>query len=69
MTLGSLFDGIGGWQIAAKRAGVLPIWSSEIEPFPLAVTKKRFPAMLQPTHCRGYENGGSSKCLTDMKSF
>lgn len=47
MTLGSLFDGIGGWQIAAKRAGVLPIWSSEIEPFPMAVTKKRFPATLQ----------------------
>lgn len=47
MTLGSLFDGIGGWQIAAKRAGVLPIWSSEIGPFPLAVTRKRFPATIQ----------------------
>lgn len=45
--LGSLFDGIGGWQLAAQRAGVLPVWSSEIEPFPLAVTKTRFPETLQ----------------------
>ena len=29
MTLGSLFDGIGGWQLAAVHAGVKPIWSSE----------------------------------------
>lgn len=43
LTLGSLFDGIGGWQLAAVRAGVKPIWSSEIEKFPLAVTRKRFP--------------------------
>ena len=42
-TLGSLFDGIGGRQLAAVRAGVKPIWSSEIERFPLAVTKKHFP--------------------------
>ena len=31
MTLGSLFDGLGGWQIAACRAGVKLVWSSEIE--------------------------------------
>ena len=43
LTLGSLFDGLGGWQIAAVRAGVKPIWSSEIEKFPLALTKVRFP--------------------------
>lgn len=43
LTLGSLFDGIGGWQLAAIRAGVKPLWSSEIERFPLAVTKARFP--------------------------
>ena len=43
LTLGSLFDGIGGWQLAAVHAGVKPIWSSEIEKFPLAVTRKRFP--------------------------
>lgn len=43
LTLGSLFDGIGGWQLAAVHAGVKPIWSSEIEKFPLAVTRKWFP--------------------------
>jgi len=45
--MGSLFDGIGGWQLAAKRAGILPLWSSEIEPFPSAVTRIRFPATVQ----------------------
>lgn len=47
LTLGSLFDGIGGWQIAAVKNGVKPIWSSEIEPFPLAVTKLWFPDTVQ----------------------
>lgn len=47
MTLGSLFDGIGGWQIAAVRAGIKPLWSSEIAPFPAAVTAKHFPDTVQ----------------------
>lgn len=47
ITLGSLFDGIGGWQLAAIHAGIKPLWSSEIEKFPLAVTKIRFPGTEQ----------------------
>ena len=47
MTLGSLFDGIGGFCLAGKMAGVKPVWSSEIEPFPVRVTEKRFPDVLQ----------------------
>ena len=47
ITLGSLFDGLGGWQIAAIRNGVKPLWSSEIEAFPMAITKKHFPDTLQ----------------------
>lgn len=43
MTLGSLFDGIGGWLLAARHAGVTPAWSSEIEPFPQSVTARHFP--------------------------
>ena len=43
LTMGSLFDGIGGFPLAFSRAGVKPIWASEIEEFPIAVTKKRFP--------------------------
>ena len=42
-TLGSLFDGLGGWQIAAMRAGIQPRWSSEIKKFTCALTKIRFP--------------------------
>ena len=43
--LGSLFDGIGGFPLAAKRNGIRPIWASEIEKFPMAVTRYRFPEM------------------------
>lgn len=42
-TMASLFDGIGGFPLSFQRAGATPIWASEIEEFPMAVTKKRFP--------------------------
>nr|DAQ03014.1 MAG TPA: Cytosine specific methyltransferase [Caudoviricetes sp.] len=42
LTLGSLFDGIGGFCLAGQYAGMKPIWASEIEPFPMRVTEKRF---------------------------
>ena len=45
MTLGSLFDGIGGWLLAARHAGVTPLWASEIEPFPCSVTAYHFPGV------------------------
>ena len=41
-TLGSLFDGIGGFPLCWQRAGGIALWASEIEEFPIAVTKKRF---------------------------
>lgn len=41
-TMASLFDGIGGFPLVFSRVGVKPIWASEIEEFPIAVTKKRF---------------------------
>lgn len=47
ITVGSLFDGIGGWCIAAERNGAVPVWSSEIEPFCIEVTKKHFPNVMQ----------------------
>ena len=46
ITLGSLFDGIGGFPLAAIHNGITPIWASEIECFPIEVTKIRFPDML-----------------------
>ena len=46
MTLGSLFDGIGGFPLAASRYGITPVWASEIEAFPIEVTKHHFPDMV-----------------------
>lgn len=47
LTLGSLFDGIGGWLLAAVRNGVKPVWSSEIEDFPMKVSHAHFPDVVQ----------------------
>lgn len=41
-TLGSLFDGSGGFPLAGLMNGIAPLWTSEIEPYPVAVTKSRF---------------------------
>lgn len=49
-TMASLFDGIGGFPLVFSRAGCEPVWASEIEEFPIAVTKIRFPE-------EGEENG------------
>lgn len=43
ITMGSLFDGIGGFPLAFQNCGAIPIWASEIEEFPIEVTKRRFP--------------------------
>ena len=43
LTLGSLFDGSGGFPLGGILAGIEPKWSSEIEPFPVLVTHKRLP--------------------------
>ena len=45
LTVGSLFDGSGTAPLAATILGWDPLWASEIEPFPIAVTKARFPEM------------------------
>ena len=45
MKIGSLFDGSGGFPLAASMCGIKPVWTSEIEPYPIAVTKSRFPNM------------------------
>ncbi len=45
MKLGSLFDGSGGFPLAACLCGITPVWASEIEPYPIAVTRSRFPKM------------------------
>ena len=45
MKLGSLFDGAGGFPLSGVLAGITPVWASEVEPFPIRVTTKRFPNM------------------------
>ena len=47
MTLGSLFDGIGTWQLAAVKAGIKPVWSSEIDNFCRTITRRHFPDTVQ----------------------
>jgi DNA (cytosine-5)-methyltransferase 1 len=42
ITMGSLFDGIGGFPVAFEHMGGKAVWASEIEEFCIAVTKKRF---------------------------
>jgi hypothetical protein len=45
ITLGSLFDGIGVFPLAAARCGIVPVWASEIEAAPISITKRHFPGM------------------------
>lgn len=45
LTLGSLFDGIGGFPYAASFYGIRPLWASEIIPECISVTQKHFPEM------------------------
>lgn len=42
MKLASLFDGSGGFGLAGAMCGIKPVWASEIEPYPIAVTTSRF---------------------------
>ena len=46
ITLGSLFDGIGVFPLAASKCGITPIWASEIVPDAISITKRHFPAMV-----------------------
>lgn len=42
ITLGSLFDGSGGFPLAGAHAGITPVWAAEIEPYPIAVSSLHF---------------------------
>lgn len=47
LTMGSLFSGSGGFELASQMTGITPVWNSEVEPFPVLVTKKNFPKVKQ----------------------
>ena len=58
LTLGSLFDGSGGFPLGGLISGITPLWASEIEPFSIRVTTKRFPQVKHLgdiTSISGYE--------------
>ena len=46
ITLGSLFDGIGVFPLAASRHGITPVWASEIIPDAISITKRHFPELV-----------------------
>ncbi len=58
MTLGSLFDGIGGFPLAAVHCGGVPVWASEIEPFPHEGNQT---PVSRYDPCRGHYKTGWSK--------
>lgn len=58
MTLGSLFDGIGGFPLAAVHCGGVPVWASEIEPFPMRGNQT---SVSRYDPCRGHYKTGWSK--------
>ena len=43
LTLGSLFSGSGGFEVAGILSGIEPIWNSEVLPFAIRGTTKRLP--------------------------
>jgi DNA (cytosine-5)-methyltransferase 1 len=45
LTLGSLFDGIGVFPLAAQQCGITPLWASEISQSAISITKRHFPDM------------------------
>ena len=57
MKLGSLFDGSGGFPLAGSLCGIEPVWASEVEPYPIAVTKSRFPNMKHLGSVTGVHGG------------
>lgn len=65
--LGSLFDGSGGFPLAGVLNGMVPIWASEIEPYPLRVTSLRFPQMEQIGDIRNID--GSKIKPVDVVTF
>lgn len=46
ITLGSLFDGIGGFPLCAEISGVKPVWAAEVDAACVAITRQHFPDML-----------------------
>ena len=46
LTMGSLFDGIGGFMLAAKECGIRPVWAAEIDRSCISITRRHFPEVM-----------------------
>lgn len=46
LTMGSLFDGLGGFMLAAVQCGIKPVWAAEIEPNCINITRRHFPEVM-----------------------
>ncbi len=57
LTLGSLFDGSGGFPLAGILAGIKPVFGSDVEPFCVRVTEKRLPDMKHYGDISGLKGG------------
>ena len=83
LRLGSLFDGIGVFPLAAVRCGIEPVWASEVEKAPISITKRHFPDMahlgdvtkldgreIPPVHITGttMKRPGFQKMLTAIEA-
>lgn len=57
LTLGSLFDGIGGFPLAGERCGIKALWASEIEKNCVSITRRHFPKMKHLGDLTGVHGG------------
>jgi DNA (cytosine-5)-methyltransferase 1 len=58
----SLFDGSGAFVLAAQKLGIKGRYASEIEPFPIAVTRKHFPGMEHLGDIKSINGGDIEPC-------
>ena len=57
LTLGSLFDGIAGFPLAAGRHGIKTVWTSEIEPNCIDIAGRHFPDAVNLGDINGIKGG------------
>ena len=66
LKLGSLFDGSGTAPLAATMCGIEPVWASEIEPYPIKVTKARFPNMKHLGSITDIDGATPDRCVLNL---
>lgn len=57
LTIGSLFAGIGGFDLGLERAGMRSVWQCEIDPYAVRVLEKHWPDVLRVRDVRDVRAG------------